>query len=210
MDWINAIGQLATAGALLAAIWQLRKGVIDGRQRDSDRRVERALGYYESVVAEGETQRAFHRLSVALRMQGSQDHGSTTWHVVSDADLRAGGLLDPTDAAKTQLFADTYAVLWLFERCELALSRNIVDRAVLMETLGFHFWWWAQMMRGLRGPKAAASVHCLGGMATNWAHEQGLLEDWHQRCSGDFDAGGPRYEEAADESAHVPEKVEPL
>lgn len=199
MDWINAVGQLATAGALIAAIWQLRQGVIDARLRDRDRRVERALGYYESVVAEGETQRAFHRLSVALRLQGSKDHGMTTWHVVYDRDLEAEGFLDPTDAGKTQLFADTYAVLWLFERCELALHRQIVDRDMLMETLGFHFWWWSQMMRGLQSPKAAAAVHRLGTMARTWADDRGRLDEWHARCATDFEGAGPRYEDGVDE-----------
>jgi hypothetical protein len=176
---------------LLAALWQLRQGVLDGRARDEDRRVERALDLYESLVAQGATYEGFHRLSIFLRRLGTHERGITTWHVVSDGDLDAGGCLDPAEREREQPFADLYAVLWFFERCKTALDRSLVSEDVLMSTVGFHFWWWGQILRDLRGPKATAAVHELAAKATTWAATNKELSDWQACCRTDFD-GGPQ------------------
>lgn len=185
------ISSLATAGALLAALWQLRSGVLDARERDEARRVERALELHEDVVAEGATYEGFHRFSVFLRRIGTQTHGLTTWHVVSDADLLTHGCLDPDDPTREQPFADLYTVLWFFERCQLALERRLVDQEVLMVTLGFHFWWWGQLLRDLRGPKASVAIHDLSQQAADWAAADGRLDDWYDRCLTDFAGSTP-------------------
>lgn len=190
VKYFEAISSIATVGAVLAALWQLRLGLIDGRARDDDRRVERALALYEDLVSEGATYEGFHRLSILLRQIGSSKHGVTTWHVVTDADLGPGGELDPANRERERAFADLYAVLWFFERCKLSLSRGLVSEDVLLETVGFHFWWWGQVLRGLHGPKASMAVHDLAARAEAWAAEQGVLDDWRSRCGTDFD-GGP-------------------
>lgn len=190
MDVFGGVESVATTGALLAAIWQLRQGLRDGRARDDDRRTERALALYEDVVAESATYEAFHRLSVLLRRRGSADFGTTTWHVLSDADLSSGGYLDPAEVDSAQAFADLYAVMWFFERCEASLDRGLVDHEVLMSTLGFHFWWWGQLLARLVGPKATQAVHGLAADAERWATANGALTDWRARCATDF-AGGP-------------------
>lgn len=186
----EVISSLATLGALLAAIWQLRQAVLAGRVRDEERRVERALVLYEQVVSEGATYEAFHRLSVLLRRLGTAEHGITTWHVVSDEDLNEGGVLDAGDQSREQAFADLYAVLWWFERCLTALDRHLISEDVLMETAGFHLWWWGQMLRELHGPKATRAVRDLGANADAWAQRRGVLDDWRRRCGTDF-KGGP-------------------
>lgn len=184
------LSSIATAGALLAALWQLRMGVLDGRQRDTDRRVARALTLYQDIVAEGATHEGFHRLSVLLRRLGSGEHKITTWHVLQNGDLGSGGCLDPADASREQAFADLYAVMWFFERCEIALERGLVDRHVLFQTIGFHFWWWGEVLRDLTDPKASDSVHRLAARSREWAAQSGVLHDWERRCISDF-AGGP-------------------
>lgn len=189
MSVFEVLSALATVGALCAALWQLRLGLMDGRARDEDRRVERALALYEDLVADGATYEGFHRLSILLRHIGSATYGETTWHIVSDADLEQGGELDPTRIDREQAFADLYAVLWYFERCRLALTRNLVSEDVLMETVGFHFWWWGQVLRDLHGPKATEAVHDLARRAATWAASQGELDNWSQRCPTDFGSG---------------------
>lgn len=190
VDIWNVLASLATVGALVAALWQLRRGVQDGRSRDEARRVERALEMYQSVIAEGATHDAFHRLSVLLRRIGTMETGCTTWHVLRDEDLTTGGILDPQDVSKEQAFADLYAVIWFFERCELTLRRGLVSEDVLFETLGFHFWWWGQVLLELKGPKASQSVHRLAVRSTEWARQAEVLSDWVSRCTTDFN-GGP-------------------
>ena len=192
VQYFEAISSVATVGAVLAALWQLRLGLIDGRARDDDRRVERALALYEDLVSEGATYEGFHRLSILLRQVGSSKHGVTTWHVVTDRDLGPGGELDPANHDRERAFADLYAVLWFFERCKLSLGRGIVSEDVLLETVGFHFWWWGQVLRGMHGPKASVAVHDLAARAEAWATEQRVLDDWQSRCETDFD-GGPGF-----------------
>src|SRR5690606_8546256 len=134
------ISSLGTFGALCAAIWQLHLGVKGDRERDEDARLERSLQLFDEVVAAGGTAEAFHRLSVALRQQGTIRAGRTSWYCLSDVHLDSGGFFDVKSAEWGQLFADLYTVLWCFERVETALEHKIVTRDVLMSTLGFHFW----------------------------------------------------------------------
>lgn len=190
MEWFGPIESLATVGALVAVLWQLRQSVNDGRRRDEDHRVERALTLHEQLVAEGATQEGFHRLSVLLRRLGTAECGTSTWHVLSDTDLERGGCLDPHREDREQAFADLYAVMWYFERCQLALDRHLVSEDVLMSTVGFHFWWWGQLLRNLRGPKATQSVARLAEIARGWSANAGVIGDWHNRCATDFQ-GGP-------------------
>jgi hypothetical protein len=186
---LEALTSIATIGAVLAALWQLGLVVMDGRARDEDRRVERALALCADVVAEGATHEGFHRFSILLRRLGSKTHGATTWHVVRDADLEVGGELDPQRGDREQAFADLYAVLWFFERCEVSLNRKIVSEDVLMQTVGFHFWWWGQVLFELHAPKATVSVHALAVRAEQWAKSQHHLDDWKRRTEFDFDGG---------------------
>ena len=96
-----------------------------------------------------------------------------------------------------RLFADLYTVMWFFERAEVALNRRLVDRDALMATLGFHCWWWGQVLLELRGPKAVAAVHQLADDAGRWARSQGVMADWEARCTTDFAGGGPKPFDAA-------------
>lgn len=190
MEPFTILSSFATVGALLAALWQLRRTAKDARMRDEDRRVERALKMYENVVSEGATFEAFHRLSLLLRDVGSRNYKKTTWHVLSDKDLDTGGLLDPRQKKREQEYADLYAVLWFFERAAIALRRGLVSKDILMESVGFHFWWWGQILRNLQSPKASVSVRELASLARLWAIENNLYEEWRKRCLNDFN-GGP-------------------
>lgn len=186
------ISSLGTFGALCAAIWQLHLGVKGDKERDEDGRVERSLQLFDEVVAAGGTAEAFHRLSVALREQGTNRVGRTSWHCLSDTDLDSGGFFDVKSTEWGQLFADLYTVLWFFERVETALQHKIVNRDVLMSTLGFHFWWWGEVLQGLRAPKASASLHKLASEAEQWARTNQKLDDWCSRCQHDFGGNGAR------------------
>lgn len=190
MTIFDVASSIATVGALLAAIWQLRRQVADGRRRDQDRRVERAIELYEAVVAEGQTHEAFHRLSLLLRRIGSEKYGKTTWKILSDKDIEAGGELDPRNTNREQAYADLYAILWFFERCKMSLRREIVSEDILMETLGFHFWWWGELLRDLKGPKSVHAVHDLAERSRMWASREGLIQDWIVRCADDFNGSG--------------------
>lgn len=187
MNLLGLIDSIGITGALLAALWQLYRANRDNRQRDADRRTERSLALYEAVVAEGSTYEAFHRLSVFLRREGTRMVGATTWRLLQDHDLEPGGLLDPSDRHNETPFADLYSVLWFFERVEISLDKGLVDREVLMQTLGFHFWWWGQLLCHLHGPKASSAIHHLSVEAQEWASAKGHLHDWRRRCQHDFD-----------------------
>lgn len=205
-EFINSVG---TFGALCAAVWQLWRGRKDARARDGDRRVERALEMFDDVVAGGETAEAFHRLSVALRAHGSERHGVSTWHRLQDSDLTAGRFLDAEREERDRLFADLYTVLWFFERVDIALQRQLVDDDVLMQTLGFHFWWWGQVLLNLDGPKASASIHRLSLAAERWAAGNGMLDDWHRRCLTDFDGSGPKQRRMGDRQTATADGASP-
>lgn len=191
MFWFELINAVSVAGALVAAAWQVSRSVRDARARDQDRRTERALELYQDVVADGATAEAFHRLSVQLRHSGSRAHGFTTWHLLSDDDFDAGGLLDPAQDGKPSPFADLYSVLWYFERVENSLTFGLVDREVLFSTIGFHCWWWAQLLQDVRRPKASHSVRRLGAQVEEWGTANGQHAAWSEHCTDDFGGHGP-------------------
>ncbi|MBC7593631.1 MAG: hypothetical protein H7288_06805 [Kineosporiaceae bacterium] len=190
MDLLGIINSIAVTGALLAAIWQLRESNKSARTRDESQRTERALALYRDLVAEGPAAEAFHRLSVYLRREGSMTAGRTSWRLLKNSDLDAGGLLDPSAPDKQQLFADLYTILWFFERTEISRASKIVNPELLMRTLGFHFWWWGQILVDLDAPKASGSIHALSIIAQEWAIETKNLDIWRSSCTFDFD-GGP-------------------
>lgn len=190
MDLLGVINSIGVTGALLAAIWQLRASNTSARERDEAQRTERALNLYKDLVAEGPTAEAFHRLSVFLRREGSAAGGRTSWRLISNADLDAGGLLDPNAREKEGLFADLYTVMWFFERTEISLTSRIVNRELLMQSLGFHFWWWGQILGTLDAPKASTAIRNLAIDAQDWASQTDTLDRWRSRCASDFD-GGP-------------------
>jgi hypothetical protein len=141
-------------------------------------------------VADGETAKAFHRLSVLLRQLGSRSFGITTWLLIGDDDLHAGGCLSPERAEYDTAFEDLYRVLWYFERVKTASTYNLVNESVLFETIGFHCWWWNEILRDLHSPKAVRAIRDLGEAAEHWARTHSQYENWCGRCATDF-AGGP-------------------
>lgn len=187
--WLDVIETCGVVGALGVAADQLRRSVSDQRERDADRRVERALELYHDLVVDGETAQAFHRLSVLLRALGSEQHGFATWRVLTNADLEPGGALDPLNSDLQTPFADLYRVLWFFERGETAVRYGLVDEDVLYRTIGFHCWWWNQLLSQVTAPKASAALRTLGPRAAEWAREAGGLDDWISSCLTDFDGG---------------------
>ncbi len=192
MTWYDAVNSIALVGALGVAAYQLRRAGQDARQRDVDARTSRALDLYRDLVVEGDTAAAFHRLSLELRRRGTQRHGATTWLLLDDSDFDHGGVLDPQIPGSDSPFEDLYRVLWYFERVQISLKHGLVDESVLMETIGFHCWWWGELLRGVTTPKASAALRELRPVALAWAVEAGTLETWAERCQTDFDGGGPR------------------
>lgn len=127
-----------------------------------------------------------------LRRHGSSAHGITTWYVLRDDDFSHEGLLDPTDLTKEQPFRDFYQVLWFFERVQTTLQQRLVNQDVLFETIGFHCWWWSQLLERIASVKAVSAVQGLGPQAASWAAEAGEYDRWQSHCMTDFDGGGPR------------------
>lgn len=159
--------------------------------RDIDRRTERALELYRDLVVDGDTANAFHRLSVLLRHKGTSQCGVTTWYVMDDDDFNEGGLLDPSLTGLDTPFEDFYRVLWFFERTEIALRFNLVNSDVLFNTVGFHCWWWGQLLRNVQVPKATIALRNLAPRAAVWAKESEVYKEWISHCTTDFDGGAP-------------------
>lgn len=197
MSWFDVIDSVGIVGAFAIGADQIRRGVRDARRRDEDRRTERTLELYRDVVVDGETSLAFHRLSVLLRRLGTERHGRTTWLLLSDEEFGRGGLLDPTKPELDTPFQDLYQVIWYFERVEMSIRYGLVDQDVLYRTVGFHCWWWAQILRNIHTPKAARALKLLAPQARDWAVANDEYERWVAHCADDFDGGGPR-EEADD------------
>lgn len=193
MAWYDVVNAVGVSGALGVGAYQATRAVHDARVRDQDRRTERALTLYRDLVAEGATASAFHRLSLMLRRLGAASSGGTTWQLLNDADFGSAGALDPAEPALEAPFEDLYRVLWFFERVDTALAYGLLDEDVLFETIGFHCWWWAQLLRNVHSPKASGSLHQLGPRAARWAHDAGRLETWKSHCQTDFN-GGPAIE----------------
>lgn len=191
MDWLSSINAAAIVAAVLISAYQTWRAARDARKRDNDRRTERALELYRDLVVEGDTAAAFHRLSVLLRRTGSARFEGTTWVMLKDDDFDAGGLLDPNAEGTDTPFEDLYRVLWFFERVHTSMHEGLVDETVLMRTIGFHCWWWGNLLHHVTAPKATLALRGIAPRATQWAGSEGVLADWTQRCSTDFDGNGP-------------------
>jgi hypothetical protein len=187
-DVVNAAGVI---GALATAAYQSRRLVLDARCRDEDLRTERALSFYRDLVVDGDTAQSFHRMSVLLRRQGTEMHGFTTWRILRDDALTRGGLLDPDDPALEGPYEDLYQILWFFERVERALHFGLIHEEVTFSTVGFHCWWWGELLRDLQAPKAARSIRELAPRVAEWAAKNGELQRWIEHCPRDFDGAGP-------------------
>ena len=190
MGWFTGVEGVAIVAAVLISAYQTWRSAQDARERDADRRTERALDLYRDLVVEGDTAAAFHRLSVRLRTEGSAKFGITTWFCPSDEDFDAGAILDPGAAGSHTPFEDLYRVLWFFERVKTSLDGGLVDQEMLFATIGFHCWWWGSLLSKVTGPKATASLAWLAPQAANWAFRHGELENWLTRCDTDFSSGG--------------------
>ncbi len=187
-DYVNATG---IVGAFAISAYQIRRLAVDARQRDADRRIERALELYRDLVVDGDTADAFNQLSVLLRNAGAKRFGVHTWIIVSDDEIASGGALDPALPGMDVAFQNFYRVLWYFERVESALYFNLIDPEVLFRTIGFHCWWWGQLLRGIHRPKASDALHKLAPKAAAWARNNGEYDRWLARCATDFDGAGP-------------------
>lgn len=191
VEWHEVINSIGIIGAFLLGADQVRRAAREAAQRDEDRRTERALELHRDVVAEGETARSFHRLSVLLRRIGTERHGRTTWAMLSDQDFDEDGLLDARQLDREIAFQDLYQVLWFYERVDTALRYGLVNEEVLFRTIGFHTWWWSQLLRQVKGPKAAAPLRSLGPRAAKYAEAAGEYMTWQNRCAFDFGGAGP-------------------
>ena len=186
MAWFDYVNSVGIVGALAVAAYQTRQLVSDARARDRDRRTERALELYRDLVVDGDTANAFHRLSVLLRHEGSRRFGITTWYVMTDGEFEAGGLLDPSSTGMNTPFEDFYRVIWYFERVENSLRFKLVEPDVLFHAVGFHCWWWNQLLGEIKAPKASRGLRSVAEDATSWAKVQGIHDDWLTHCSTDF------------------------
>jgi hypothetical protein len=215
MAWFDYVNSLGIIGGLVGGAFQVRRLATEGRHRDADRRTERSLELYRDLVVDGDTANAFHRLSVLLRHEGTKKFGLTTWYVMEETDFESGGLLDPSLTGIDTPFQDFYRVLWFFERAYNALQFGLVDPGVLFQTTGFHCWWWGQLLRKIKSPKAMYALLQLIPRASEWAHNSGEYERWVSHCMTDFDGHGPA-EYNSDEpsperrpqklSQHIPEQ----
>jgi hypothetical protein len=188
VDYVNSAGIVAALGL---SAFQTRRLVLDSRERDVDRRTERALELYRDLVVEGDTSKAFEHLSVLLRNEGSRRFKVNTWYVLGDQDLASGGLLDPSLPGVDIAFQDFYRVLWFFERVESALAFNLIDPEVLFRTIGFHCWWWGQLLLNVHAPKASDALHALAPKAADWSREHRDYDRWLTRCVTDFNGDAP-------------------
>lgn len=189
--WTDYVTALGVAFAVVTGTIQIRRVVQDARQRDADRRTERALELYRDLVVEGDTAKAFECVSVMLRKEGARRFGKTTWFVMTDAEFDDGGLLDPSVDGGAVIFQDFYRVLWYFERVENALHFALIEPEVLFRSIGFHCWWWGSLLRDITAPKAAAALHDLAPLAAAWARGNDEYDRWVDRCRTDFNGGPP-------------------
>lgn len=191
MNWLEYAESIGVLGALGTGLWQLRQNNAGNRRRDEDARTERSLKLHHDIVAEGATHEAFHELSVWLREHGTERFGATTWYLLSDDDFAANGLM-VRRGNEDRHFRHVYTVLWFFERTEIALSHGLVNQEVLLESIGYHIWWWDELFRELKHPKARSSLSRLADKARTWAVNEGVADNWHKGCLTDFNLQGPR------------------
>jgi len=191
MAWFDYVNSIGIIGGLVGGAFQIRRLAVEGRQRDIDRRTERSLELYRDLVVDGDTANAFHRLSVLLRHIGTEKFGQTTWYVMEEADFESGGLLDPSQTGINTPFQDFYRVLWFFERAYNAFQFGLINPDVLFQTTGFHCWWWGQLLRKIKSPKAMFALQQLIPRANEWARKNDEYERWASHCMTDFDGHGP-------------------
>jgi len=190
--WIDGISSVGIVGAFAAGVYQAHRLAEDARERDRERRIERALDLYRDLVVESDTATAFHQFSVALRAEGFRRFHISTWYLPLDGDLDHDGFLDPTVPGMETSFQNLYKVLWFFERAHNALEFRLVDADVTFNTIGYHCWWWGQVLLMIREPKASVALHRLAARAEAWARENHHYDDWVARCTHDFGGAGPR------------------
>ena len=82
-------------------------------------------------------------------------------------------------------------MLWFFERTEIALRFNLVNPDVLFNAVGFHCWWWGQLLRNIQAPKATFALRNLAPRAAIWASENEVYKEWTSHCTSDFNGGAP-------------------
>lgn len=186
----DALASMATAGGLFAAIWQLWVGNRDRRKSENSVRAERAMHMYEEVVAGGPVADAFHDLSVFLHEVGSAEFEVPTWHVAKDIDFSNGGIFSTETKAQGEAFRDLFTVLWFFERVASARASQVIDSDACYRSMGYHIWWWDQILYEMHAPKARKQLRELATWVTELAKSDGQLLDWQARCMTDFD-GGP-------------------
>jgi hypothetical protein len=200
MSWLDYVNAAGIIGALGLSAYQTRRLASEARTRDQERRAEQSLELYRDFVIEGSTAEAVNRMSVLLRKTGTEMFGTSTWFCMTDDDFGPGRLLDASDLGLTTPFQDLYRILFFFERTEGSLRYGFVDSDVLFSTVGFHIWWWSQLLWEVTGPKASVSLHSLAPVVQAWSQSQvvdvapcsTLLELWHSRCGTDFNGVGPR------------------
>jgi hypothetical protein len=192
VSWFDYVNSFGIVGALGVGAYQTRRLVTDARQRDAERRVERAIELYRDLVVEGDTAASFNRLSVLLRNMGAEKFKIHTWYLMDDTEFLPGNLLDPALAGVDTAFQDLYRVLWFFERTEAVLNFGLAEQEVMFQTIGFHCWWWGQLLWGVRSLKASDSIHRLAPLVAQWARENSKYELWVSRCTTDFGGAGPR------------------
>ena len=124
-----------------------------------------------------------------LRHRGAEEYGITTWFVMTDAEFETGGMLDPSLTGLETPFEDFYRVIWFFERADNALKFNLLSHEVFFRTVGFHCWWWGQLLNKINTPKAMKSLRELAPQATEWAKRDGVYKSWLSHCATDFNAG---------------------
>jgi hypothetical protein len=189
--WFDYVNSAGIVGALGLTAFQTRRLLLDARDRDEDRRTERALDLYRDLVVDGDTAKAIESVSVMLRNAGGEKFGCVTWLVIGDEEFGPGGLLCPGTDEKDRIYQDFYRVLWYFERVENSLHFGLIQPEVLFRSIGFHCWWWGQLLRNIHSVKAVSALHVLAPRATEWARRNGEYDRWLTRCATDFDAGPP-------------------
>lgn len=194
VELLTAVGIVA---ALTFSTIEMRDRSRQSRIHDQMRREEAALQLHRDMTLDGETANAFRRLSLVLRSEGTRIHGRTTWRMLTDKDLEPGGFLDNSDPEHNQPYADFYRVLWLFQRCDMALTRGLADQSLLNDLSGFHFWWWNELLREIRRPTSMRHLRELAAHTAEWAAQNGHLDEWNQRCAYDFGGGPAKGNESA-------------
>ena len=178
LDYVNAAGIIAALGL---SSFQTRRLVVDARLRDEERRTERALELYK----------AFESLSVLLRNEGARRYIVNTWFVMDEKELQSGGMLDPGRPGLDTAFQNFYRIMWYFERVKHSMDFKLANPEVLLATVGYHCWWWGQLLKNITSPKAIDALHALAPLAADWARRHDVYAVWMARCQHDFNGAAP-------------------